>query len=1332
MATKPSRKKNDAQLAFEALSIEGGLLSPEWLGKVAQLGASHQSETDYGIRKGLNLRDELGRYWRMAQAEWAEFDSGRRGGGNALELSVKFTQTLLKECFGFASLASAEPITLVERLYPLRFRAVGGRVPVIVAPAGSGLDTPSADFGDGTRKRSAFGLTQEYLNAEEKAVWGIATDGLSLRIVRDNASLTRPAWIEVDLARLFAEARYADFTALWLLMHESRFGREGQASTECALEQWRTAGREQGTRARDLLRDGVQDALLALGQGFLSQRDNQALRDALKSGSLTERAYFQQLLRLVYRLIFLITAEERDLLFAPNAPDVSKQLYAEGYGLRRLRERSAKRRAHDRYTDLYASLKIVFRGLEAGQPVLGLPALAGLFSAGQTPALDDASLENHSLLEAVFRLSWIREGASLSRVNWRDMGPEELGSVYESLLELVPVLTNEGRVFAFASADESKGNARKTTGSYYTPDSLVQVLLDSALEPVVQRTIATNPGAPVDALLKLSIVDPACGSGHFLLAAARRLAAHVARLEANGTPSPREYRHALRRVVGQCVFGVDLNPMAIELCRLALWMEAVDPGKPLSFLDSHLQQGNALLGTTPELMKNGIPDEAWVALEGDDKKTASALKKRNKKESLQDSLALVVPQSEVATLTAAAKAVDAASDSDAASLAKKQTEWTSLLESVAFQHQKLVADAWCAAFVWPKEPLPNAVAEAAPTNETWRQVRDEPVRAPSLTVRTVKQLAREYEFLHWHLQFPQVFAKGGFDVVLGNPPWERVKLQEQEYFASRSTEIATAENSSLRKKLIAKLPSDNPMLWRAWRSASRIAEGQSHLVRNSGRYPLCGKGDVNTYALFAEHNRSALNSAGRAGFIVPTGLATDDTTKEYFGALVNETALASFFSFENEEFVFPGVHHAFKFALLTISKASDVPKADLVFFARSVAALNDANRHFTLSPADFSTLNPNTKTCPTFRSKRDAELNLAIYRRAGVLWREDDEKHGNPWGLRFMAMLHMANDSGLFRSRAQLEAAGAKLVGNRFKHDGVEYIPLIEAKMVHHFDHRFGTYEGQTEAQDNQGKLPEFDDVAHENPDRLTHPYYWVPATEVSERLLDRWPHGWLLGWREICRSTDQRTVISTVIPRVAVGNKFPLLLPSVEPRLAGILLANLCCLALDYAARQKIGGTTLSYFFAKQFPVLPPQTYAESARWDESSSVVSWSLPRVLELTYTGRDLEPFARDLGYDGPPFKWDAARRFLLRCELDAAFFHLYGISQDDAAYILDTFPIVKKNDEKAHGEYRTKRVILEIYDAMAAASKSGKTYQTVLSPPPADPSVAHPDTRKVKR
>jgi hypothetical protein len=362
---------------------------------------------------------------------------------------------LLREAFGFASLAPVEPAHLAERVYPLGFAALAGRVPVVVAPAGAGLDALLPELGDGSRRRSAFGLAQEYLNAAEDALWGLASDGLELRVLRDNASLTRPAWLEADLARIFTEQRYADFAALWLLIHETRFGHPNRPAADCALESWRAAGREQGTRARDLLRRGVEEALAALGQGFLAHPENQALRAALETGTLDLRTYFQQLLRLVYRLIFLLTAEERGLLHPPPAGPRQRELYEKGYGLRQLRERSRRRNAHDRHRDLWDSLSIVFRGVATGEPRLALPALGGLFASGQCPALDGARLENRALLAAVFRLCWLRGDSGLERVNWRDMGPEELGSVYESLLELVPRLAKGGREFGFAEGGET-------------------------------------------------------------------------------------------------------------------------------------------------------------------------------------------------------------------------------------------------------------------------------------------------------------------------------------------------------------------------------------------------------------------------------------------------------------------------------------------------------------------------------------------------------------------------------------------------------------------------------------------------------------------------------------------------------------------------------------------------------------------------------------------------------------------------------------------------------------------------------------------------------------
>ena len=1304
------RSLGEARLAFDALSIEGGLLGAEWLGRVAQLQAAAQEPADYRIPKGLEIRDEIARGWRIAQACFQEMEAGRASGGDARALAERFIEALLRDAFGFASVARTGPRTIGDRVYPVRFFALGDRVPIVVAPAGAGLDAPLPELGDERRRRTAFGLLQETLNASEAALWGLASDGLSLRIARDNASLTRPAWIEADLNRIFTEDLYPDFAALWLLAHESRFGRANAPAVTCPLEEWREAGRQEGTRARDKLSDGFQQALKILGQGFLSHAANSKLRSALHTGDLTTDRYFGQLLRLVYRLIFLLTVEERNLLHPNDASDSARQLYADGYALRRLRDRAVRRAAHDHHGDLWEVVKIVFRGLAGGESRLGLPALAGLFAPDECPELDAAKIENRAFLGALFHLAWLREPSGLVRVNWRDMGADELGYIYEGLLELVPQITEDGRSFSFASADESRGHARKTTGSYYTPDELVQLLLASAVDPVVKHTVEAHTDRPVDALLELAIIDPACGSGHFLLAAARRLADHVARIRSAGTPTPDDYQRALRDVVRRCIYGVDMNPLAVELCKVSLWMESIDPGLPLTFLESHVRCGNSLIGTTRALMAEQVPEAAWVVLEGDDKKVTRSLKRRNQEEIAGQGSLLFEPRHEPDTLRDAIRAVEQAPDADATTLEEKHRKWNALLASEAYEHEKLVADAWCAAFLWPKD-APGPVVEAAPTTAAWLALRER--EAPSeVLVETTRRIAEDYGLFHWELAFPHVFTRGGFDVVLGNPPWERVKLQEQEFFAKREPSIAQARNAAARKKLIAALPATNPVLWSEWTGATRVAQGQSHFVRQSGRYPLCGRGDVNTYALFAEHNWRVLAPHGSAGFIVPGGIVTDDTTKEYFRALLDRSALASVHHFENESLVFKGLHHAYRFVLLTIRES---PQADLVFYARRAVDLDDRRRHFALTPADFATLNPNTRTCPTFRSPRDAEINLAMYRRAGVLWRENDPD-GNPWGLRFLRMFDMANNSGLFRTQADLASAGWRLDADRFEKDGVVMLPLYEAKMIHHFDHRFGTYEVQSKAQANQGKLPELDHVAHADPRRVTQPRYWVPEDEVATRLDDAWDRSWLLGWRDITGTEKIRTVIACIIPRAAVNDKLLLMMPTPQPQLVAGLYANLSSIPFDYCARQKVGGVSLKYFTMRQLPALPPGAYATHAPWAPSIRIRDWLLPRVLELSYTAWNLKAFAEDCGDDGPPFAWDPDRRFQLRCEIDAAFFHLYGISRDDTAHILDTFPVLERSEKREHGEYRTKRVVLEAYDALAAAAARGVPYASALGPP----------------
>jgi N-6 DNA Methylase len=1279
MVAKRKAKAREAHLAFEALSIEGGLLSPEWLSKVAQLQAGTQAEADYRILRGLNLRDEIGRYWRIAQAHWAEFKAGREAKVDPIATSERFVLALLRDVFGFLALAPVPAAVLQERAYPIRYATLGGRVPIVVAPADDGLDTLLSMFGDGTRRRSAFGLAQEYLNAQEQSLWGIACDGVVLRIVRDNASLTRPAWIEADLERIFTEDRYADFAALWLLSHETRFGREGQAVTECALEAWRSAGREQGTRARESLRLGVKEALVALGQGFLSHAESAALRADLHSGTLPAKDLFNQLLRLVYRLIFLLTVEERALLHPDGTSEATKELYASGYSIRHLALRSVKRSTHDRFADLWDATKIVCGGLAAGEPRLGLPALGGIFSPNQCPALDGAKIENRALLLAVFKLAWLREDGGLARVNWRDMGPEELGSVYESLLELVPQVGKDGREFGFATGGESKGNARKTTGSYYTPDSLVQVLLDIALEPVVVETLAKNPGAAVESLLRLSIVDPACGSGHFLLAAGRRLAAHVARLQANGTPSAAEYRHALRQVIGRCIFGVDSNPMAVELCKVSLWMEAVEPGLPLTFLNSHIQHGNSLLGATPEVMANGVPDDAWDPIEGDDKKTASALKKRNKKaaegQRSFESLWSKPVDSEAQAVARAVAALDAASDTNVIALADKEGRWEAILDSPEYCHQKFAADAWCAAFVWPKQP--GGLTDAAPTNELWRQLRDGLGKAPTLTASTVGALARDYHFFHWHLQFPQIFARGGFDVVLGNPPWDELSPDQREFFAKYRPDMRSLSREE-QDHVVASLLVDQSIA-HAWSERLRSLYTTLHFLKKSGRFTLyaagnLGKGDFNVYRMFVELALRSVRPGGYAAQLAPAALYGGANASAIRKHLFDNCRLLLLLGCENaKRSFFPDVHPQTWFALYVASSAGRTSRFRVAFGCDHPSKVRSSvDGAFDLDADIVRKSSSETYAVPDTRNASDVEISAQMERR--------QPPFSAGWPFRhYQAELHMTNDSALFTT----DLGG---------------IPVYEGRMVTHFDHRAKTYVS------GHGNSALWRGSPFGDGQKAIVPQWRILRASVPTKLSDRVDR-YRIGFGDVANPRNERSFMAALIPPGTIcGNTVPTIDFGWDNEwmyLPWLAVAN--SFAIDALARKKLSSPHIKPYILDTLPFPRPSLDEEWAREVSSLS---------LRLTCTSPEMTPYWNRMAERGlceavPEGEipgsaiFDEEPRAVARARIDAVIARVvYGLTPSQISEILETFPVLKRRDEKAFGDYRTKRLILASYEDQA--------------------------------
>ena len=1310
---------------FATIHSEGGLLPSDLLARIAQGDRKVPGLTPaaYRLDDGQQFGEAISRSWNRMLPAWhafrAELDKLPSGDAATILTREKLLQPLLQE-LGYGRVAPLKKAIAVDgREYAISH--AWGDLPIHLLGAGTPLDERTAGQ-KGAAKSSPHGLVQDLLNRSELHLWALLSNGLVLRLLRDHHSLTTQAYVEVDLEALFEGERYSDFALMWLVFHQSRTEPQEDKVDRSWLEQWFALSRTEGLQALDDLRDGVIAAIEALGRGFLKHPRNTQLVEDLREGVLDRQDYYRELLRLVYRLIFLFSAEDRGVLLDPNAPEAARDRYRKFYATHRLRDLAGQTRGGP-HGDLWQALRAVMNGLDDGYPPLALPALGSfLWSKEAVPHLNGCELANADLLAALRALSYVERHKQRFPVSWRTVAADELGSVYESLLELHPKLDP----FELITA---AGNERKKTGSYYTPTSLVDCLLDSALDPVIDGAIKSKSRADAEAaLLALKVVDPACGSGHFLVAAARRLARRLAMVRTgDDEPSPRELHHALRDVVGRCIYGVDLNEMAVELCKVALWMEAVEPGKPLSFLDAHIQHGNALIGATPALIARGIPDDAWDPIEGDDKKVARALKKRNRDarkaaEKQTDMLGVVASPGGAPDLASAARAALAGGDDVVDDVRARKRRWEMLQSSPAFRDAVQVADTWCAAFVWPKQEGP--LAAEAPTWDAFARVREDQGSPSKSLGREVRKLAVQYLFFHWHLAFPEVFqprkptgledvlgCDGGFDCVLGNPPWERVKLQEKEFFAGKHEAIATAENASLRKRLISQLPQADPALWESWTARSRAADGESQWMRKSGRYPLCGQGDINTYSIFAELNRSVMGARGRVGCILPSGIATDDTTKEFFASLVERHQLISLFHFENEEFVFPTVHHAFRFCLVTLGRGmSHDHRTEMVFYARQVGQLAETARLVSFGPDDFIALNPNTKTCPTFRWQRDAEINKAIYHRLPVLWREGDEANGNPWGISFMAMLHMSGDSESFKPREECEADGYRLVGNIFEGKSSRRLPLYEAKMIHHFDHRFATYEGQTEAQARQGKCPELDDESHANPAKLPLPYYWVDEAAVADRLANRWSHGWLLGWRDICRSSDIRTAISSVIPKTGVGDTFLLMMPdAVHLHGAACLLANLCSLIFDYCSRQKVGGTHLKYNVMKQLPVVPPSALDQSAAWDRYALLRDWITRRALELTYSGKDLEPFASDFGFIGPPFRWDLNRRQLLRAELDAAFFHLYGVNRSDTDYILDTFPVLRDKETREHGKYLTKCLVIERYDALAAAIATQAAY-----------------------
>lgn len=1449
-------------MKYTCINIQGNLISEEILQKIEKAEAQGQAATDFGLEPGSNIRSEIEYAWSRIKLDWNHFHNKSQslppGDPYGTTLSRKWMEQFLSSIgFDLSKVKTGGLQGDNNQSYTISHTAANlEQVPVHIVgfnePKHPDKNTLDIKTSGGTSRFSPHGTMQEYLNVTEH-VYGIAANGLFLRLIRDSGRLIKLTYVEFDIKRMLDEDKYSEFNLLYRLLHASRFPRNKAEADQCLLEKYYQDSIETGNRIRDGLSLAVKESLVALGRGFLQHENNTALREKIKAGDLSAKDYYRQLLRIIYRFLFLMVTEERDLVYDPEDKTETtqrfKKIYLQFYSIARLRKLSESRYVYEaQFNDLWQGLVNTFLLFEAGGKgkKLGIQPLDGdLFSYNAIADLQGSLINNKLLLECVRNLNeFTDENRNLVPINYRSLDVEELGSVYEGLLELHPVienieLTNPSQInFTF-----HEGKDRKTTGSYYTRPELVNELIKSSLIPVIEERLKENSGnkdAQAKALLKLKVCDPAAGSGHMLLAAARTIAWYLARVQGGEeNPAPSLYRKCLREVIQHCIYAVDFNPDAVELCKLALWLEGHNSGKPLSFLDHKVRAGNSLVGITDlgELEK-GIPNDAYNAITADDKKVCTELKKENQKflnyiegrrdVGFQKSFDFEA-KNESKQFSAEYHELEIIKQDNIEDVKKVKDKFEKLRNNKNWYRDWTACNLWTSAFffTYTKENK-----HAAATSSQLQNYLNNPSAAYGPMVGKSNSIAVANKFFHWPLEFPDVFEQGGFDVMIGNPPWERIKLQEVEYFATRDVTIATTDKKSERTRLIKLLPETNPKLYNEFQEALHFADAQSKFIRQSTRFPLTGVGDINTYAIFAEHFYQLINNSGRMSILLPTGIATDESTSNFFRTTVEKGQLESFWGYKNEKFLFPmPVEHTVTFGVLNISGKENKNRTTIEFcwLAYTVEEANDKRRRVSFSVDDLKRVNPNTVTSPIPRTQYDVQLLLRFYSNHQIIIK--NEGFINPWKIKFSTSFHMSNDSSEFSEANTLKNIGCIPKGYYYLNDETTYVPLYESKMSREYDHRFGSYEGFTSRKNSMLPTPEIEQYS--NPNFISMPWYWVKKNEVIKRIADvpslvtrnlnkdnnsikisllTWLYSclvanqtsifkkikilkpavkkidiekksqeandesslseteasqlliiidsenfeielisflesrcnkWLLGFRNVARSTDERTGIFSVIPFSGVGNSFPLIISKYPDKTKiPCFIGNLCSIPFDWVVRQKVAGVNMNFFYVEQLPIITPDKYTKET--------ILFISPKIIELIYSAWDIKAFADDVwkeadvdlkvaikkqweenkaatgGHEGappewceineagcplPPFKWDENRRAVLKAELDAIYAKLYGLTTEELRYILDpqdvygpdfpgeTFRVLKEKEIRNFGEYRTRRLVLEAWERL---------------------------------
>lgn len=783
---------------YTTINIQGNLISEEILQKIENSEATGQQAVDFGFEPNSNLRSEVEYAWSRIRLDWKHFSDKSHELPTSDPYGTTLSRRWMEQFFsslGFTLTRQRSSLIgengqsyvishTVDNLDALPVHIVGFNEPD--RPDKNTLDIKTSG---GASRMSPHATMQEYLNVTEH-LFGLVTNGMMLRLIRDSGRLIKLTYLEFDIKRMLDEDKYSEFTLLYRLLHASRFPHSKTEGEQSLLEQYYQNSIESGNRIREGLSEAVKESLVALGTGLLNHPDNDLLREAHENESLTAFKLNHQLLRLIYRLLFLIVTEERDLIFdnGANNPEQirNKEIYYKYYSLERLRKLSASRYLYEsRYSDLWQGLIKTFSFFEPGNKglPLGIYPLGGeLFSESAIYNIRKSMLSNRVLLECIRNLNEFEdEQKNRVLINYRSLDVEELGSIYEGLLELSPVIISEGNNYRFSY---EKGSERSSSGSHYTPEDLVKPLIEHSLEYLIDDRVQPfykgkdNAKSTINNLLQLKVCDVACGSGHILLSAARRIAHEVARIETGEQqPNPQSFRRALKDVISRCIYGVDKNPLAVELCKVALWLESHNPGEPLNFLDHHIKCGDAIVGLAHRSeLENGIPDEAFKTLPGDDKAVSKAFRDRNRDERKQRKAKEVqlkaqfekTTESSVQEAMAEYRTFNHMPETTPEEIERKAKAYQKFMQGKGFNFLKAMADTQVAQFFIPKDEENKAYIM---TDAEYRLIMSGYQGWQDRKTSFAMVVTQRERFFHWFLEFPEVFTTGGFDCILGNPPF---------------------------------------------------------------------------------------------------------------------------------------------------------------------------------------------------------------------------------------------------------------------------------------------------------------------------------------------------------------------------------------------------------------------------------------------------------------------------------------------------------------------------------------------------------------------------------